>query len=292
MISILIPTYNCSIKNLVQKLHEQVSRSGIPFEIRVLEDGSSDEYLMENRSIESLSFCNYSLNPTNLGRTQTRHRLAEHAQYDWLLFLDADVMPVADNFIENYIAHKTNNSVFFGGHIYEDKKPNSSQILRYTYGKEREESSISERLKNPYQFVFSGNMMIEKKLFLELNYSENHNFYGMDIYFSYQLFIRKINIIPIDNTVYHLGLENNIVFFEKALDSVVSRKKLLMDYPNIYQINALLSYYIILKKWRLAPIFRIGFDVFEKFLRNKILSNNPKLIYFDLYRLGYICSLK
>lgn len=292
MISILIPTYNYSILALIKKVHHQCLEAQIPFEIICLDDHSDNQYHIENQAISTLSNCIYNVNQSNIGRTGTRKRLAEQAKYDWLLFLDADVIPVSSVFIQHYINVIQPNTVVFGGYRYEKKQPESSKILRYKYGKEREEKSAEFRSKKPYQYVFSGNMMIQKKMFLELNYDEKEKFYGMDIYFSYQLFSRKIPIHHIDNAIFHLGLENNEIFFEKSLQSVISRKRFLSDKIDIEQLNPLLSHYKKIKKYRLILVTKIIFNIFEQFLKRNILSKNPNLFYFDLYRLGYICSVK
>src|SRR5690606_6597571 len=112
------------------------------------------------------------------------------------------------------------------------------------------------------------------------------------IYFAYQLFLKKITPLHIDNSIYHLGLESNDIFLEKSLQSVVSRKRFLVDKIDIEQLNPLLSHYKTIKKYRLILVAKIIFNIFEQFLKRNSLSNSPSLFYFDLYRLGYICAVK
>lgn len=293
MLSILIPTYNYSVFQLVQNIHRQCMACSISFEIICLDDNSLNNFRLENEKIKELSNCFYFKNETNLGRTRTRQILAEKAKFEWVLFLDADVIPETEHFIKNYIRFlNETNAVIFGGYKYEKNQPELSKILRYTYGKEREEKSAEFRSKKPYQFVFSGNMMIEKKLFLELNYDEKEKFYGMDIFFAYQLFSKKIPVLHLENAIFHFGLESNEVFFEKSLQSVVSRKQFLADKLEIEELNPLLAYYKKIKSYQLLPLVKWIFKYSEKHLKKNILSQNPSLFYFDLYRLGYICSIK
>ncbi|WP_396151604.1 glycosyltransferase family 2 protein [Flavobacterium sp.] len=293
MLSILIPTYNYFVENLVNTLHKQCISEKIGFEIIVLEDSSSENYISQNKSISSLTNCYYEVNQKNFGRTKTRQILAERAKFDWVLFLDADVIPENGDFIKNYITFlNSSNTVVFGGYKYQNNLPEASKILRYKYGKEREEKPVTVKTKKPFQFVFSGNILIQKQLFLELNYTENEKFYGMDIYFAYQLFSKKITPLHIENAIYHVGLESNDMFFEKSLQSVVSRKRFLVDKVDIEKLNPLLAHYKKIKKYRLIFITRFLFKISEQFLKRNILSKNPNLFYFDLYRLGYICSEK
>lgn len=294
MLSILIPTYNYSAFSLVQELLNQATEAGIIFEIIVLDDGSTDAVTFaENSKINEFEHCRFEKNTANFGRTKTRNILTEISKYDWCLFLDADVIPVETNFIKSYIPYLDDKyDVIVGGYQYGNTLPEYSKILRYKYGKCREEKSADIRNLDPYSSIFSGNILIKKNIFTAYNYSLTGNFYGLDIYFSYQLFINKVAVKHIDNGIYHLGLENNKVFFEKSLTSLDSRIRLLADKPQIEKINSLLKYYNFLKSAKLNYLFDLFFKITEPFLRKLILSKNPSLVCFDLYRLGYICSIK
>jgi hypothetical protein len=218
--------------------------------------------------------------------------LAEQAKYDWLLFLDADVIPVTSAFIQHYIDAIQPNTVIFGGYQYEKESTDATKILRYRYGKEREEKYASERNKNPYTYVFSGNMLVPKSIFLNFNYQANEKNYGMDIYFGYQLYQHHISVLHLDNPILHLGLETNEVYFQKALQGVESRKKYLLHEKGVDQMNPLVQAYFKLKKMGLIKLAAVGFKIVAPFLKKNILSTNPKLVFFDIYRLGYLCSLE
>lgn len=292
MLSILIPTYNYAILALVKNVHQQCLEAQIPFEIICLDDQSDNDYQIENLNISTLPNCIYNVNQTNVGRTRTRQRLAEQAKYDWLLFLDADVIPVTSAFIQHYIDAIQLNTVIFGGYQYEKESTDATKILRYRYGKEREEKYASERNKNPYTYVFSGNMLVPKSIFLNFNYQANEKNYGMDIYFGYQLYQQHISVLHLDNPILHLGLETNEVYFQKALQGVESRKKYLLHEKGVDQMNPLVQAYAKLKKLGLTKLVAVGFKIVAPFLKKNILSTNPKLVYFDIYRLGYLCSLE
>jgi len=292
MLSILIPTYNYAILALVKNVHQQCLEAQIPFEIICLDDQSDNDYQIENLIISTLPNCIYNVNQTNVGRTRTRQQLAEQAKYDWLLFLDADVIPVTSAFIQHYIDAIQPNTVIFGGYQYEKESTDASKILRYRYGKEREEKYASERNKNPYTYVFSGNMLVPKSIFLNFNYQANEKNYGMDIYFGYQLYQQQISVLHLDNPILHLGLETNEVYFQKALQGVESRKKYLLHEKGVDQMNPLVQAYFKLKKLGLTKLVAVGFKIVAPYLKKNILSTNPKLVYFDIYRLGYLCSLE
>jgi glycosyltransferase involved in cell wall biosynthesis len=292
MISILIPVYNYNIYSLVTELHKQCLECKIEFEILCLDDSSTDN-IHKNLTVRGLSNCHYLINDKNLGRTITRNRLAEKANFSWFLFLDADVIPVHSNFISNYItAIDPKHQVIIGGYCYQGINPKSEVVFRHKYGKEREEKTASERNQNPYKYIFSGNILIKKETFKATNYAFEDAFYGMDVYFSYQLFIKKIEILHIENPIYHLGLETNEIFFEKSLKAVESRKKFLIDCDQIEKISPLIKKYKIIKRYKLLPLAIHFFKISEPFLKKRILNKKPNLFCFDIYRLGYLCSIQ
>lgn len=291
MLSILIPTYNYPVFSLVENLHNQLNKVAIEFEIVVLDDKSTD-FVEENRKIINFGYCYFEQNFENSGRTKTRQNLAERAKFDWLLFLDADVVPEKNDFIQKYLACFNNNQVVFGGYKYENIPPVASKSLRYYYGKNREEKSAVLRNKKPYEFVFSGNMLIKKELFSMLNRNNLQNIYGMDVFFSHRLWENKIPISHINNAIFHLGIEENEVFFNKVLESISFRKKMLADKIGIEKTNKLIAKYLMLKKWHLRSIVTIGFLITGSLLKKLIFARKPSLFFFDIYRLGYICKIK
>ena len=292
MLSILIPTFNYDTFPLVENLWKQIIVEKIPFEILVLDDGSTS-FLIENEQINSLENCNFIKNSNNLGRTQTRNLLAKSAKYDWLLFLDSDVIPVNSNFISEYIHYsKKEYEVILGGIKYEKNHQDNSKILRYKYGKSREEIAAKIRNKNPYSAILSGNILIKKNIFLLCNFTNHENLYGMDNYFAYQLFLHKFSVYHIENTVYHIGLEDNEIFLEKSLLSVYNRKQLFEKIEGFETLNPILKKYKIINYWHLNILVSYIFKKSKRFLKKNILGNNPNLLIFDLYRLGYLCSLK
>lgn len=292
MLSILIPTYNYNIYPLVSEIQRQCLACKIIYEIISLDDASK-LFHNENNEINMLPNCSYLILENNIGRTSIRNLLAKKAKFEWILFLDADVIPTAKNFISKYLERiNFENEIIVGGIKYFDEKPKHNEVLRYKYGKSREEKSASVRNLKPYSSIVSGNLLIKKDLFLATNYLENNNIYGMDIFFSYQLFKNKVPVLHIDNAVYHLGLETNEIFFKKSLEAVKSRKNIMVNLQGIETINPLIKHYKFLLKYRLLSFYIFLFKVFEPIFKKNILSKNPNLFCFDLYRLGYLCCLE
>ena len=80
MISVLIPVHNYKIYDLVTELHRQLMHEKIPFEILIMEDGSDDDYIEENKRIESFSNVSSFVTKQQSGSLKTRLLLADKAK--------------------------------------------------------------------------------------------------------------------------------------------------------------------------------------------------------------------
>ena len=150
MISILIPTYNKVCVPLVEAMRHQVQQLQIPFEILVVDDGSSAEIQAENRRIEAWENCYYRILPQNVGPARIRNVLADQAHYPYLLFMDADTMPASSTFLRSYWEQRMKGGIVCGGFIYERTNTPAMCPLRYQYGIQVEERSAEERNRQPY----------------------------------------------------------------------------------------------------------------------------------------------
>lgn len=291
MLSILIPTYNHNVYKLVCRLHLEAEHLSIPYEIIVIDDHSNIE-LPENEKINKLSHVEYTVLDQNIGRAAVRELLARKAQYDRLLFLDADVIPVSETFLAEYIIElkKTNTEVLFGGVAYEDLTPVVKERLRWHYGRKRESGHVNKRLQQPH-FVSSPNLMITKDLFQKIN-TLTENVYGDDLVLSQQLKNERIPVHHIDNPVYHLGLETSKEYLEKALSAVKTIVMLERRGELETDFTTLQKSYIQLRKWKVAGLLYILVKGLKKVIERNLVSAKPSLFCFDLYRLQYYIELK
>ena len=276
MLSVLIPTYNYKVYDLVKGLQSQIEALSVPVEIIVIDD-CSKTYKSDNEHINKLPNSRYIYSEKNAGRTATRSKLAELAKFQWLLFLDADVQPKHENFLSVYLSYiqDTNNDVVFGGISYQDEKPPEDQLLRWIYGRDREAKSVAQREKSPY-FIISQNLLIKKKTFLAAN-TIKENFYGLDNFFSNQLKRQNAKVGHIVNPVIHLGLETNSSFVTKALKAiettVIFEEKGLMDTGE----RPLQKSYLKLKSLGLAKLFSFTISKFKGEMEHNFLSAKPNL---------------
>lgn len=293
MLSILIPTYNYNAFPLVLELQKQCLNCNIKFEI-LCQDDCSNDFLAENENINALEYCSFFSNKENLGRAENRNYLASKAEFSWLLFLDSDMFPKESNFIENYFLNiqKNNKPIIFGGILYKTKKPEKDQLLRWVYGHNRESISLENRRRKPNIRALTSNLLLKKELLLKHPFDSTLKKYGYeDLSFLMKLEVNNILVTHIENPAFHLNLENSSLFLNKtriALENLA----FINSKETIFSGNKITSVYSALNKLKLTPVIVLFFNTFENKIINNLLSQNPSLLMFDLYKLGYFCKLQ
>jgi glycosyltransferase involved in cell wall biosynthesis len=292
MLSLLLPVYNFDIREFVASLYKQALESGVDFEILCFDDHSITSFQELNREVKRFEKVTYKELPENIGRSKIRNLLASKARFDALLLLDCDSKIIDSNFIKNYISHFTAACIVCGGTTYEKEKPlHEASYLRWYYGMKRERVALDRRIKNPYKSFVSNNVLIPKSIFNTIGFNEKIIGYGHeDTLFGNALKEKNIQIKHIENPVIHLGLDAAKVFINKTEEGL-KNLKFIMEQQIPLQNVQILKYYSLLKKARLAWLARVLFKTFKNQLYNNLTSQHPRLILFDLYKLGYLFSL-
>lgn len=294
MISVLIPVYNYNILDLVSEIHQQLSASKVPFEILCFDDCSSNLKLQDNNtSVNDLFNCKYSILPENIGRSAIRNKLAQHAKYDWCLFLDSDVLPKSKDFINLYLSSISEKSqIIYGGILYPENRVDDSHLLRWKYGIKREAIPVEERNNDNYLSFLTLSFLIHKNVFNTVKFNEDiPNLRHEDTLFSFDLKQKHINISHIDNPVYHLGIEDSKTFLKKSLDSVeainlfVNQGLLPSSYTKITTVFSTLN------NLGMSRLLSFIYLKFKRTFAKNLLGQNPSLKVFDFYRLTYYCYL-
>jgi hypothetical protein len=293
MLSILIPIFNYNSYPLVNELHKYCLESKLHFEI-LCQDDASNEFLDENQKINTLENCNFSGNNLNLGRGTNINLLAEKAKFEWLLIMDCDTFPTQNDFIQNYIFQINNDEkVVFGGIEYHKEKPEQGKLLRWYYGNARESLSVEKRNTNPNGNALTSNILIKKNVFLSNKFDESITKYGYeDLVFLSDLKKKGFVVKHIDNPTYHLGLETSQQFLDKTKIAIENLKTLTATTSLDSSESKLLKVSILLKRLYLVDFVAFLFKKTELNMERNLLSRKPSLLLFDLYKLGYFCSIK
>jgi glycosyltransferase involved in cell wall biosynthesis len=286
-LSVLIPVYNYDVVPLVKSLLEQCRSLTSRFEICLYDDGSKEKYRLKHRYLNEYPEVRYVELRQNIGRAAIRNLLAQEANNKYLLFLDNDSGLPDNDFIKRYWEDPADADVVIGGTIYNEQRPSDIFMLRWRYGKAREEKPARERNKHPYRSLTLNNMLIKRTVFLAHPLDTSLEGYGHeDTRFGWELQRLGVKIRHIDNPVIHLGLEPAVDFLKKTKQAVKNLHQLYMlegDLPD----SSLVRVYKKLKGAKARRAFMLAFRPFKPMILQNLKSPEPNLTYFDLYKLYY-----
>ncbi len=291
MLSVCIPVFNWDVTDLVNTLHSQCLEANIEFEIMAVDDFSTNlNSKNANSKIELDHFQLIELTE-NVGNAEARNILARTAKFDWLLFLDADMMPAQDDFIQLYLEQIKENDfdIMSGGILYENEVATEFK-LKWLHGKKTEEQIPG---KDPYLEIRGNNFLVRKEIFLQNPFGGLPENYGyVDTHFGLKLKASKARVKIIENPCVHLGLETNERFVKKHKKAVRNAFWMMNHQPEMAENLKIIRTYKKIKSLGLTKPIGLLFKKLEKSLLRNLYSENPSLFRFQLYKLGYICTLK
>ncbi len=286
----MLPVYNNVCFGLVQQIQEQTATiRDLRYEVIVIEDGSTDvEYMKRNSSIIGLRDCRYIVLEENIGRAAVRNLLAQQAKYDWLLFLDSDVL-LQPFFLEKYLDdHEEEADVICGGVRVLGDELLLQHNLRFKYEYNAQPHHLFElRQAKPYHNFRTPNFCIKRDVMLSTMFDERFKGYGYeDVLFGKTLHEKNISILHIDNPVILHGFENNREYVEKVEDAMRTLhtfRNELRGYSPILDLVEKSKWMWVMKLWH----FMFGW-----LERMNLIGKSPSLTILKFYKLGYYLTLK
>ncbi|MDR0895677.1 MAG: glycosyltransferase [Prevotellaceae bacterium] len=293
MLSILIPIYNRFVVSLVDQLHTQAGRLDVPCEIVLVDDASTDAVRKVNRQFCVDQFqCRLFELRENHGPAFVRNCLVKLAHYPYLLFLDADTRPIADDFLSQYLRLAQQGRVVCGGFRYvpmtKEYRERHHTALRYKYGVKVESEPASVRKRRPYQHFISMNFFVPREVMLRIPFDETFHLGYEDTAFGKQLADAGISILHIDNDVWHLIIEDTTQFLAKTARAV---RNLIGHETELQSYVRLLAAYRFLKRCGAVRATAWLYRQLETRIIRHLLGTNPRLIVFAFYKLGVFCCL-
>ena len=287
-LSVLIPTYNYDCHKLVETLHRQLPDD---CEIIVLDDCSSDEDIKkQNRQVGALKNVTYKEEQVNQGRSRVRNHLTKLANGDYVLFIDCDALVDNPEFLNNYIRLLPTKAVVCGSMEVPETMPSTKVSLRWKYERHFTLHKYTEkRNKSPWDNISTFNIMFPRKVALEHNFDESIRRYGYeDTLIGQELSTAGIAVLHIDNPLIHNGMDTNEEYLcktEQALQTLYSIRY------KVGRHSRLLVTYERLKCLHLAWLTKIWFNIMHNIMRRNLINDNPSLLVFNIYKLGYYANI-
>jgi GT2 family glycosyltransferase len=267
-------------------------------EILIGDDASSQEFLNKYRSLECGGVKIIS-SEKNIGRAAMRNKLALEASGDYFFFLFSDLMLIgtAEAFLQKYIKKIEGAQVICGGIKYTDSPPGDpDKLLRWKYGRWREQPKATERNKRPYSDFSTFNVLMAKSVFSKIRFYEELKQYGHeDTLLGFQLKNAGIKILHIDNNLLHEGIESNSEYLEKVRLGIENLSMLydrVTDKKQFCSVLTTLRHYRILRLSKLTLILTGIFIKYKRRMRIKLEKGTASNWLFVFYRMSMLCAYR
>ena len=224
----------------------------------------------------------YLHHPNGLGRSNNRNTIAKASSGNFLLFLDADALPVhPDRFLIAYCTALNGVEVVVGGTAYQL----SRSRLRHTIGQRKEAIAANKRAGNPHANFSAFNFAISRATFLQHPFDESLKQYGHeDTLFGQELRYACKTITHIENPAYHIDGDSDAEFLDKtelAVDNLVG----LIQAGKIDEEVRLFAVYRKLQRTGIIHLVRLLSTLFAASIRALLIGGVRSVMLFDFYKL-------
>jgi glycosyltransferase involved in cell wall biosynthesis len=222
-LSICIPLYRYDVTKLIDAL--AACKSSSLAEIVLYDDGSGDHELLaklESHAGRVPAAVRIVSAAANRGRAVARNAAFKHARSEWLLLLDADMMPDSESFIEGYLdAIETTwePAVVVGGYSLKTAPKDKRFALHRWQAEASECLPATKRSVAPGRYVFSSNVLVHRLVLDACPFDQRFAAWGWE---DTDWGLRAQQWFPvrhIDNTATHMGLDTDKALIAKYAGS-------------------------------------------------------------------------
>ena len=124
---------------------------------------------------------------------------------------------------------------------------------------------------------------------MNVRFNEAFTQYGHeDTFFGKELYEKGYSLIHIDNPIYHDVPDTNEAFLSKTrrgIENLKKHKEILLSHVRVLRLCDKLH------KYHLDALVSLAFRILRKPLEANLLSKNPSLFLFNVYKVGYLCHI-
>ncbi len=261
VLSVLIPYYRDDPCALLRALDREAPRLGDSVEIVLLDDGAGDEALAARvgQTITDMVLpARFVRLHFNEGRAKGRNRLAGHARGSAFLFLDADMLPDDERFLQSWaeLVGREDPAVAFGGFSLKQAPRTKEFAVHRQMALKAECVPFYERAKTPEKYVYTSNLLVSRTAFESEAFDDGFTGWGWeDVEWAMRI-VRRFRVVHVDIPATHMGLDTAANLAGKYEQSVANFARVVGRHPEVvsqypsYRAARLLKRAPGLKSWR------------------------------------------
>jgi hypothetical protein len=181
--------------------------------------------------------------------------LADASRAPYLLFLDADMLPDAPDFLDRWLALAGERpAAAFGGFSLDQAPRLPAYAVHRRMALSSDCAPLERRRRTPEKYVFTSNLLIRRDVFEEIPFDVGFSGWGWEDLEWAARVSRRHEILHVDIPATHLGLDPASVMAAKYEQSVANFARLAGSHPDMVRDYPLYRAARILKA---APLRRL-----------------------------------
>lgn len=237
ILSVLVPFFRHDPTPILVACSEASRRLGAKVEFVLHDDGSADMVLLDKitRTMAALASPVFLyISPRNQGRSATRNALVATARAKHVLFLDADMIPDHDSFLDDWLAAASHpeTAIAFGGFSVLQTRRAAETDLHYFLSCRADCRSSAERMRDPAQFTTTSNLLVRRDVLDAFPFDSDFRGWGWeDVDWALRV-ARAHPILHIDNPATHAGLDSVPTLLRKYREAGPNYRRLAEKHPD------------------------------------------------------------
>lgn len=232
ILSVLTPFH----KHDPSALIAAVKRAPAHVEFILLDDASNDTPLLA-RVISALNAAGASARVivwgVNGGRSKARNRLVAEARGDYVLFLDADMIPDNADCLDRWLdlIRTQAPDVAFGGLSLKQAIATPETALHYNLFAHSDWRAAAERAASPAQFTASANLLVRRAFLSAHPFDAGFSGWGFEDTDWALTAASHTHIVHVDNPATHAGLDRVQTLLRKSAEAGPNFARLASKHP-------------------------------------------------------------
>lgn len=231
-LSVLTPFYRYDPSPMLKRFAQ--APAGVEFVL--LDDGSASAELVAN-VVSALSAtgapARVIVSERNLGRAKARNRLIAEAQGEYVLLLDADMLPDAASFLSIWLGIINTQAprVAFGGLSLAHAQRTPETALHFALFGRSDCQPAHRRARRAAQTTASSNLLVERAFLLEHPFDDLFIGWGFEDTDWALDVARSEEILHVDNPATHAGLDDIDALMRKSAEAGPNFGRLARKHP-------------------------------------------------------------
>lgn len=205
-------------------------------EFILFDDGSGDAQLLANviaAAHATGAATRVIVSERNIGRAAARNRLIQAAQGEYVLFLDADMIPDRASFLHHWLSvtRCQQPEIAFGGLSLRHAERTRETALHHNLFAASDCASAEQRALTPGQSTASANLLVRRTFLAEHPFDDNFTGWGFEDTDWALSAERYTEILHVDNPATHAGLDSTATLMRKSAEAGPNFARLAAKHP-------------------------------------------------------------